>query len=231
MIPLIGAGISLAGSLYAQQKAKKANDKRTKIIKDEIAKNEAEYLAESNKDFLSTAQARGQVTEAQKFLQNAGNRISTQAARNGGTAEAQVASEAEASKTYADALNNITQQGTAYHQWLKNRRDTRSDELKGLMMDEQTQRAQNAAQMTQNAGSAIGNLAQSWAYGGFDNKPGEYGLSFNNYKEGNGLGLGQGGGLINTPTANQNTVQWKYGGGTAGYGIGENGQRLNPTKP
>ena len=51
MIPLIASGISLGASLYSQQKAKKANDERTKIIEDEIAKNEAEYLAESNKDF------------------------------------------------------------------------------------------------------------------------------------------------------------------------------------
>lgn len=223
MIPLIAAGTSLAASLYAQQKAKKANDERTKIIEDEIAKNEAEYLAESNKDFLSTAQARGQVTEAQKFLKNAGNRISTQAARNGGTAEAQVASEAEASKTYADVLNNITQQGTAYKQWLKNRRDSRSDVLKNDMMDVQTARAQSAAQMTQNAGSAIGNLAQSWAYGGFDNKPGEYGLSFNSYKP------------DSSPTGNQvlggNSVKWGYGGGNAGYGLGPNGTRLTPINP
>lgn len=182
MIPLIAAGISLAANLYSQNKAKQAADERTKIIQDETDLANANYLAEANKDFLSTAQARGAVTEAQKFLQNAGNRISTQAARSGGTPEAQVAAEAQAGQTYADALNKITQQGTAYKQWLTNRKDTRLDVLKNDMMDVQQQRALNAAQAGQNASSAIGNLAKAWAYGGFDNKPGEYGLSFNSYK-------------------------------------------------
>lgn len=126
VIPLIMGLVTLltTGSQMATQaKSRKEMKKYQNELDTRRSDYEAWFKGEYNQDFLDTEQGRSTLNQLGQSLKNTLANNQTSAVRTGATTESQVASQGAAQDVFAQALNQLTAQGTQYKQSLRNSYD------------------------------------------------------------------------------------------------------------
>lgn len=126
LVPIIMGLITLA-STGAQMATQSKSRKEMKTYQKQLERRNSDYQAwfdsEYKRDFLDTEQGRSTLNQLGMTLKNTLNNNQNAAVRTGATAETQVAAQGQAQDVFAQALNQLTSQGTQYKQNLRNSYD------------------------------------------------------------------------------------------------------------
>lgn len=123
VIPIVMGILSLlqmGSQAVTQSKAQKESKKYQTELEKRRTDYDAWFKGEYNQDFLDTEQGRSTLNQLGQSLKNTTQNNQTGAIRSGATTETQVAAQGGAMDTYAQALNQLTSQGTQYKQNLRN---------------------------------------------------------------------------------------------------------------
>lgn len=166
-IGAIGAGVNLAGSLFGQSQAAKAQQAYEKYLGDLKNKYTQEKNTAVGQDFLDSAYAKGAVERLNKTLRNRAEVADTNISRTGGTAEQAVAQKTADAGAIGDSISNLAGMGTQYKLQQKQYYDGMINKYENELAGIKAQEVGKWGQFGQNVSDAAGGLMKSWAYGGF----------------------------------------------------------------
>lgn len=166
-IGAIGAGVNLAGSLFGQSQAAKAQQAYEKYLGELKDKYTQEKNTAVGQDFLDSAYAKGAVERLNKTLRNRAEVADTNISRTGGTAEQSVAQKTADAGAIGDSISNLAGIGTQYKLQQKQYYDGMINKYENEIAGIKAQEAGKWGQFGQNVSDAAGGLMKSWAYGGF----------------------------------------------------------------
>ena len=168
IVPLVAMAISAASAAYAQNKAKKAQDKSNAFNELRISQADDWYNQNYYKNYLESDIARGTLEKLSKRFREQNDANASNSAAGGGTPEEVLASSKVAQNQLNDATLSLAAQG---QQW----KDTISQRYQNMLVplyNNQQSILQNQVGMYDNltkAGSSAGaGLMNAWAYGSFD---------------------------------------------------------------
>jgi hypothetical protein len=110
---LVGAGLSVASSLWGAHKANKAAKAANSELEKQREKNEAWWQRKSNEDYTQTAEAQAAMTKARELAQEQMKAARGTAAVMGGTEAGIAAQQQAANKMLSDTMSGIAQNATA----------------------------------------------------------------------------------------------------------------------
>ena len=163
----IGAGVNLAGSLFGQSQAAKAQQAYEKYLGELKDKYTQEKNTAVGQDFLDSAYAKGAVERLNKTLRNRAEVADTNISRTGGTAEQSVAQKTADAGAIGDSISNLAGMGTQYKLQQKQYYDGMINKYENEIAGIKAREPEKWGQFGQNVSDAVGGLMKSWAYGGF----------------------------------------------------------------
>ena len=166
-VSAIGAGVNLAGSLFGQSQAAKAQQAYEKYLGDLKNKYTQEKNTAVGQDFLDSAYAKGAVERLNKTLRNRAEVADTNISRTGGTAEQAVAQKTADAGAIGDSISNLAGMGTQYKLQQKQYYDGMINKYENELAGIKAREPEKWGQFGQNVSNAVGDLMKSWAYGGF----------------------------------------------------------------
>ena len=166
-VSAIGAGVNLAGSLFGQSQAAKAQQAYEKYLGDLKQKYTNEKNTAVGQDFLDSAYAKGAVERLNKTLRNRAEVADTNISRTGGTAEQSVAQKTADAGAIGDSISNLAGMGTQYKTQQKQYYDGMINKYENELAGIKAREPEKWGQFGQNVSNAAGDLMKSWAYGAF----------------------------------------------------------------
>jgi len=166
-VSAIGAGVNLAGSLFGQSQAAKAQQAYLKYLGDLKQKYTNEKETAVNQDFLDSGYAKGAVERLNKTLRNRAEVADTNISRTGGTAEAATAEKAGTASAVGDSISNLAGMGTQYKTQQKQYYDSMINKYENEVAGIKAKEPEKWGQFGQNVSNAVGDLMKSWSYGAF----------------------------------------------------------------
>ena len=163
----IGAGINLAGSLFGQSQAAKAQQAYEKYLGELKQKYTNEKNTAVGQDFLDSAYAKSSMERLNKTLRDKAEIADTNISRTGGTAEAATAQKTGAASAIGDSISNLAGMGTQYKLQQKQYYDGMINKYENELAGIKAKEPDKWATFGQNVSNAAGDLMKSWAYGGF----------------------------------------------------------------
>lgn len=155
----IGAGLSVAGSIFGGISASKAMKKIRNQIKEQQAKNDNWYNRRYNEDVTQRADAQAVLTRVEESVRNRNRQAAGTQAVMGGGDEAVAAAREQNNRAVVDATANIAAAGEQRKDQIEQRYQQRDDQLQGELNAIEAQKAQAIAQATQGGASAGANIA------------------------------------------------------------------------
>ncbi len=169
-VPLITTGLQVAGNLFGQSQANKAQNKYDSFLTQRRNDLAAKLNTSQNQDYLDTDAARSALEQIRKNMKEATKATTNAAIQGGETPESVIATQGNLQDKYQNAVSGLVQAG----QQVKDR-DRMVYESLGQNLDQQN--AQSLAgkvgqwgQFGQNVGAAAGGLMSAWGAGAFDKK-------------------------------------------------------------
>lgn len=168
---LVTTGLGLLGNAYGMYQSSKVG-KEKRAFNDKLARdNEAWYKSEYFRDPTELTQNASFLRKIQNQYQDAVKTSRSNAVKAGSTPEAEVAMGGALQSKYADAVNSLVSNATAYRQNVQNRYDykkAQTDANKRAFLDEEQQ---SWSQFGQNVAGASAGLVSAYAQGAFDRSP------------------------------------------------------------
>jgi hypothetical protein len=172
LIPGLGTGLSVAGQIFGQIQANKAQKKADSYLNQRRNENAAKLSISQNQNYLDTDAARGALEQVRKNMQEISKSTANSAVQGGSTPEAVIATQGKLQDKYQNAVTGLLNTGEMLKQ-----RDQYMYEGMGMNLD--NQQAANLAgkvaqwgQFGQNVGAAGGALMNAWANGSYDKTKG-----------------------------------------------------------
>jgi len=160
---LILAGLSIAGSAVGAIGSAVNNAKARKITDQQIAKNEAMFDEDYNRDYTQRADVQSAFARQREMMKENSNRNRNTAAVMGSTPEAAIASQKADNQALGQTVNNVAGQASAFKQHAKDVYMANDNALQGQKAGEYLQQGE---QMSNFAGNAANLAIQS--VGGMD---------------------------------------------------------------
>lgn len=164
---LVTTGLGLLGNAYGMYQSSKAGKEKRADNEKLVRENEAWYKSEYYRDPTELTQNASFLRKIQNQYQNAVKESRANAVKAGSTPEAQVAMGGALQSKYADAVNSLVANATAYRQNVQRRYDykkAQTDANKKAFLDEE----QNSwSQFGQNVAGATAGLVNAYAQGAF----------------------------------------------------------------
>lgn len=161
----IGGALSLAGSIYAAVKGGKANRENEAIVKEQ--QEELEAWKNNNSNYLDTVEGKSMVEQAREAYDSRSKQDASTAVITGATPEAELAAKEASNKGFNDLYRNIASQGSQYARQNEGIYRQSLSNIYAQRMNINSQKAQNAANLGNNAGNMFGTAAYA---GLFDKK-------------------------------------------------------------
>jgi len=216
---LVTTGLGLLGNAYGMYQSSKVG-KEKRAFNDKLAKdNEAWYKSEYYRDPTELTQNASFLRKIQNQYQDAVKTSRSNAVKSGSTPEAQVAMGGALQSKYADAVNSLVSNATAYRNNVQQRYDykkAQTDANKRAFLDEEQQ---SWSQFGQNVAGASAGLVNAYAQGAFDRSPKSTATKTGGANSGTAETMSN---TSSSPTPLQN--MWKSGYQTSSFG-GQGGDK------
>lgn len=155
MIPLLLAGLSLAGSAVGAIGSAVENAKARKITDQQIAKNDAMFNQDYYSDYTQRADVQSAFARQREMMKENSNRNRNTSAVMGSTPEMAVASQKADNEVLGETVNAVAGQGANFKQHAKDVYQMNDNALAGQKAGDFRQQAQEFS----NFGSNAANLA------------------------------------------------------------------------
>lgn len=155
---LLGAGLSVLGSVAGAIASARAQRKADQMIADQKAKNQAWYDRNYNQNFLERSDAQAILENTRKFYDERIGRAAATNAVMGGTDEALAMEKAGANQAVAETMAGINAEAANYKDMVEQNYLNVDSAISQQQIAGQQQRAQNISQAASNAsklGSSI----------------------------------------------------------------------------
>ena len=169
-IPFVGTGLSVAGSIFGQIQANKAQKQYDGFLSNRRKELTSKLNASQYGDYLSSDTAKSALEQIRKNMKATREATTNSAIQGGATPEAVIATEGKMQDKYQDAIGSLVAQGDQIKQ-----RDRYMYEGLGQSLDNQqamsnAQKIMQWGQFGQNVAGATSGIMNAWANGGFDGK-------------------------------------------------------------
>lgn len=169
MLPiLIGLGLQLASGvasgISAASKAKQAE----KDLQARRDKAERELIQETNTNFLDTATAKAAIGALRKQGDKQMEALNNNAIKSGASEEAKVAAASSINESQANAISRLAGMGTQYKQQIKDRYQSRLDNLDNALYNSKLQQSDSIAGIADVVGSTVGSGIMAYGTGAFN---------------------------------------------------------------
>lgn len=155
---LVGAGLSLAGTLWGGSQASKAAKKQKADLEAQRAENREWYDRRYNEDATQRADAQRVLTQAEETIRERNRAAAGRQAVAGGTEESVAATKEANAQGLASAASAIAANGEARKDRIEESYRGRDSDLRSSLGQMEMQRAQNTAQAVRGVGSAASNM-------------------------------------------------------------------------
>lgn len=181
-IPFVSAGLGVAGSIYGQIQANKAQKKYDGFLTQRRNDLSAKLSTSLNRDYLDSDTSRSALELVRKNMKEARNATQNTAIQGGATPEAVIATEGKLQDKYQNAVGSLVAQGDHLKE-----RDKMMYEGMGMNLDNQQAgslagKVNQWGQFQQNVGGATSGIMNAWANGGFDKTGMSRNALLNKYK-------------------------------------------------
>ena len=167
LIPGVGTGLQVAGNIYGQIQANKAQKRYDAFLNQRRNDLASKLSISQNEDYLNTDAARSALEQVRKNMKEVSKATANSAVQGGATPESVIATEGKLQSKYQDAVTSLLNAG-------QQRKDRDKYLYEGIGTNLDNQNAANLAgkigqwgQFGANVNQAAGNLMFSYANGGF----------------------------------------------------------------
>ena len=167
---MIGAAIGLAGQIYGAVKGAQDNKRNDALLRSQNEENESFYNNNVNRDFLETNAAKGMTERLDKNLRDSNKVIDSNAAVTGGTAEASIAAKSKNQENYGNTMSQIAEKATDFQQRGEAIYRGQKNNLVNAEMKINSDKAANAANLTNNAAGLVSASADLSDFSAIGNK-------------------------------------------------------------
>lgn len=168
LIPLLSAGIGLAGQAFGQYQSSKAGKEKRAYNEDLMNENEAWWKGEYYRDPLELTQNKSFLNTIQNQYKDALKQSRTNAVKRGATPESQVAMGGALSGKYADAVNKLVSGATQYRMNVDRMYRQQKNNLEGNKRKFWEEEQKSWGNFGNNVAQAGAGVLSAYGAGGFD---------------------------------------------------------------
>lgn len=158
---IIGAGLSVAGSIYGGIQAARERSKAAQQMKDSLAENQSWYDRTYNEDPTKRASANYLLTKTQEAVKNRTRNAIGRQAVMGGTEDSLTATKEANSQAQSDTAAKIVAANDTRKDNIEERYHTNRASIRGQKMQYDLQSANNISTAIQGVAGAAGNIASA----------------------------------------------------------------------
>lgn len=158
MSPL-GLGLTAASTIFGAVKGGKSNQANDRILNDQVQQNEARHGLNVSRNYMDTNHAQNVINMYRESLQQGQKQVAGRGAITGASDEAVLASNTNLQQGFNNAMGHVAVQGEQTQQMQEQQYLDRQAELNSMKMAINQGKAENAANLVQNAGDMLNTMA------------------------------------------------------------------------